>query len=78
LVVVLVDGSTIDPPALYSRLTEQLPRYMHPTYIAVAEADALPRTPTRKIRKVALLEAIDLDAAWRSPRAIRPPDHRSP
>lgn len=76
LVVVPRPGRPLDPEDLYRRLESELPRYMQPAYVVVAEEDSIPRTPTNKIRKVALLEAVDLDAAWRSPRR-RPAAHSS-
>jgi crotonobetaine/carnitine-CoA ligase len=61
-----------DPAALVDRLGGQLPRHAMPTYVLVVEA--LPRTPTHKVRKVALADSLDLSAAWRSdhPRAGHP------
>lgn len=69
LVVIPRPGCSLEPSALFERLGEILPRYMQPAYIVVTAADDLPRTPTRKIRKVALPEWIDLEEAWTSPRA---------
>jgi crotonobetaine/carnitine-CoA ligase len=54
-----------DPAALYDRLLDQLPRHALPGYVVVT--DALPRTPTHKVRKAALTESLDLAAAWRPP-----------
>ena len=61
LVVVPVPGVTIEPEALSLRLGEVLPRYMQPAFIDVVDSDALPRTATHKIRKAALLDALDLE-----------------
>lgn len=69
LVVLPRPGVVFDPAALYERLAGQLPRYMQPAYI-VARED-VPRTPTNKIRKTALLELVDLETVWRSPNAPR-------
>lgn len=73
LLVVSRPGRRIDPAALFVRLEEALPRYMQPAYVLVAEDATVPRTPTNKIRKVALLDAFDLEDAWRSPRMRRAP-----
>lgn len=58
------DGG-FDPSALYARLSGQLPRYALPEYIVVCEA--LPKTPTHKVRKDGLLAALDTGSAWRPP-----------
>ena len=73
LVVVPRPGRTLDPAALHRRLEGELPRYMQPAYLLVVESEAMPRTPTNKIRKVAVLETFDLGDAWRSPRMRRAP-----
>ncbi len=67
LVVCPAPGAELAPDALAARLTDRLPRYMAPAYIAVMEADDLPRTPTRKIRKNVLLEQVEFEKAWRAP-----------
>ena len=67
LVIVPRPGVHPDPAAVYARLERELPRYMRPAYLVVTDEDVIPRTPTNKIRKVALLDAVDLDAAWRPP-----------
>jgi crotonobetaine/carnitine-CoA ligase len=58
------DGG-FDPSALYVRLSDQLPRYARPAYIVVRSA--LPKTPTHKVRKTGLLDALDIGSAWRPP-----------
>lgn len=68
LVVVAKPDADADPAALYARLEQELPAYMRPAYLLVAGEEVIPRTPTKKIRKVALLDAVDLEAAWRPPR----------
>jgi crotonobetaine/carnitine-CoA ligase len=73
LLVVPRQGRTIDPEALSERLEGELPRYMQPAYVLIVEDAAVPRTPTNKIRKVALLDAFNLEDAWRSPRVRRAP-----
>ncbi len=60
LFAVLRDGASRDPQALAERLGELLPRYMRPAYISIV--DELPKTPTGKVRKVAL--DTDVTKAW--------------
>jgi len=62
LVVVPNDPAAFAPAELWTRLAEQVPRYMLPG--RVVSVDSLPTTPTNKIRKVGLLDGLDLDAAW--------------
>ena len=71
LAIVPLDGGTaaFDASALYARLSDQLPRYALPEYIVVCEA--LPKTPTHKVRKVGLLETLDTRSAWRPPSRRR-------
>lgn len=69
LAVVPRAGRDIDPAELYARLTEQLPRYMLPAYVVVCTD--LPKTPTHKVQKTGLLDALDLDGAWRPPARHR-------
>ncbi len=71
LLVVPKPGSEIEPEALFVRVEGELPRYMQPAYVIVVEGDAIPRTPTNKIRKLAVLDGLDLTAAWHSPRRRR-------
>jgi crotonobetaine/carnitine-CoA ligase len=52
-----------DPAALHARLTDRLPRHAVPGYVWVV--DALPRTPTEKIRKAELRQSLDPAIAWR-------------
>lgn len=66
LVVVPAPGAAVDPAELWERLTVRLPRYMLPAYVLVREA--LPRTPTNKVRKTGLLDELDLKLAWRPAR----------
>lgn len=63
VVVAVPSRAGCDPAELYDRLREQLPRYALPSYILLV--DAVPRTPTNKIRKAELRELVDLSAAWR-------------
>ena len=50
--VILQPGRTLDPETLIRFLEPRMARFMVPRYIDVAES--LPKTPTGKIRKVAL------------------------
>ncbi|MET0732872.1 MAG: AMP-binding protein [Casimicrobiaceae bacterium] len=70
LLVVPRAGQTIDAAALYERLATNLPRYMRPAYIRVV--NELPKTPSSKVRKVALGELASPAGAWRSPAALAP------
>lgn len=56
----------LDVAELFGWLTDRLPRYMLPAYIAVV--DELPRTPTGKVAKTGLAATIDLATAWSAPR----------
>jgi len=69
--VALVAGpGGCDPAELWLRLAGELPRYALPSYVVVLEA--LPRTPTNKVRKAELRENLDLARAWRPPRPGAP------
>ncbi|HVW42912.1 MAG TPA: AMP-binding protein [Amycolatopsis sp.] len=63
LLVVVPAGHGCRPAALWERLTAELPRHALPAYVVLRSG--LPRTPTNKVRKAALLDEIDLDSAWR-------------
>lgn len=66
VVVTPKSGTTIEPPQLYSRLAERLPRHMIPARIVVCEN--LPMTATNKVRKTNLLSALEDDAVnWEAP-----------
>lgn len=65
VLVVVPSPAGCEPAQLHERLREQLPRYALPSYILLVEA--MPRTPTNKVRKVELRESIDLSGAWRPP-----------
>lgn len=66
LAVVPTRPNALRPEELWLRVASRLPRSMRPAYIVVY--DDLPRTPTNKIRKVGLLEQLDLQCAWRPRR----------
>ncbi|MCW2622180.1 MAG: hypothetical protein JWL64_1782, partial [Frankiales bacterium] len=70
LVVTERADSPIDPAALYDLLVGALPTYALPRWVLVV--DELPLTATNKVRKVDLLEQVDLSQAWE-----RPARHRS-
>lgn len=61
LVVVPVAGATLSMEELLGFLAERLPHYMVPRYIQLI--DALPRTPTNKVRKAALRDG-SLGNVW--------------
>jgi crotonobetaine/carnitine-CoA ligase len=63
------EGASIDPAALFERLSVELPRFMLPAYIVVV--DELPMTPTGKVQKTHLLAALDVEGAWRPPARQR-------
>jgi crotonobetaine/carnitine-CoA ligase len=65
----VVENGTLDAPALYDWMTSRLPKHTLPKYLALV--DALPRTPTNKVRKTGLLDMIDLAAAWKPPARRR-------
>jgi crotonobetaine/carnitine-CoA ligase len=54
LVVVPHPNTGVEPTALLAHLAQRLPHYMVPRYIEIV--DALPRTPTNKVRKALLRE----------------------
>jgi crotonobetaine/carnitine-CoA ligase len=56
VVVVPAPGATIDPAELIEFLIPTMPRFMIPRYVEVV--DALPKTPTMRVRKVELREAL--------------------
>ncbi|MDT0633755.1 AMP-binding protein [Spectribacter hydrogenooxidans] len=62
VVIAPVAGRRPDPVQLTEFLIERLPYFMVPRYIRVV--DELPKTPTAKVRKVALREAGVTDDAW--------------
>ena len=64
------EGRSLDPAELHAHLRSRLPSFMTPRFIAILEA--LPKTPSTRVRKVALSEA-GTDGAWdaRGPRRAR-------
>jgi crotonobetaine/carnitine-CoA ligase len=62
LVAAPVEGREIDPEALLGFLRERMAYFMVPRYIRVL--DALPKTPTEKVRKVELREQGVTADAW--------------
>jgi crotonobetaine/carnitine-CoA ligase len=62
LVVVPRTGVVLDPVALLTYLVRRLPHYMVPRYIEII--DALPRTPTNKVRKALLRENGVSEKTW--------------
>ncbi len=65
LVVVVEPGRLLDPGELYHRLEAVLPRHARPAFVAVV--DALPKTPTGKVRKTALTLVPGGPGVWESP-----------
>ena len=71
IVVVAQPGETVDPDELVGYLAARMARFMVPRYVELA--DALPKTPTEKIRKVELRAAGVTPATWdRDATAARP------
>lgn len=62
LCISLVEGAEIVPDELIVHLAERLPHFMVPRYIEIVEA--LPRTPTNKVRKADLRNDGVTDATW--------------
>ena len=62
IVVVLKPGETIDASTMHAYLSGIMPRFMVPRFIEFAAA--LPKTPTEKVRKVALREAGITPETW--------------
>ena len=62
LVAVLKSGAALSPTDLHAWLNERLPKFMLPRYIEFM--DALPRTGTNKVEKIALLKAGLSVGAW--------------
>jgi carnitine-CoA ligase len=62
IVVVLKPSTTVEPTNLHAYLSEIMPKFMIPRFIEFT--DALPKTPTEKVRKVALREAGITPLTW--------------
>ena len=62
LCAVLAPGATLEPEALIEFLVAGLPYYMVPRYIEFL--DALPRTPTNKIKKAEMRAAGITPTTW--------------
>ncbi len=62
IIVVPKPGAAIDPAALHAHLLTTMPKFMVPRYVRLAAE--LPKTPTEKVRKVALREAGVTDDTW--------------
>jgi crotonobetaine/carnitine-CoA ligase len=63
VVVVVADGAELDPKELIEFLIPTMPRFMIPRYVEVI--DALPKTPTMRVRKVELrAEGAVTDSTW--------------
>lgn len=65
-VMVLVDGETLDPASFWEFAETRLPYFAVPRYLKVV--DALPKTPSEKVRKIELREAgVDASTHDRGP-----------
>lgn len=53
-VIVLQDGATLDPMAFWAHCDKRLPYFAIPRYVRFV--DALPKTPSEKVRKIELRE----------------------
>jgi carnitine-CoA ligase len=62
VVIVAVQGRTVDPMALTEYLVPRMPRHMVPRFIEVV--DELPRTPSFKVKKADLREAGITAGTW--------------
>ncbi|RZL65661.1 MAG: ATP-dependent acyl-CoA ligase [Variovorax sp.] len=62
LFVALRSGQDLSPPALLTHMASLLPHYMVPRYIEII--DALPRTPTNKVRKSDLRAGVIVGRCW--------------
>jgi crotonobetaine/carnitine-CoA ligase len=69
VVVVRKENVTLDASELHAYLLGTMPKFMVPRYIEFV--DALPKTPTEKVRKVALREEGVNAATWDSVRRDR-------
>jgi crotonobetaine/carnitine-CoA ligase len=63
-VLLVVSPASVDPAELFVRLSERLPRYALPAFIAVLPE--LPKTPTGKVAKYEL----EVPEAWETPAAL--------
>lgn len=62
VVYVVADSDAFDPASVYTFCQQRLPKFMVPRYVVLI--DALPKTPTEKIRKPVLREAWPETSAW--------------
>ncbi|MDQ6747038.1 MAG: ATP-dependent acyl-CoA ligase, partial [Candidatus Dormibacteraeota bacterium] len=80
LCAVAREGRTLDPAELHAHLRSRLPGFMTPRFIAILEA--LPKTPSTRVRKVELSEAGSATAwdarALRGRRIRRPSSPQAP
>jgi carnitine-CoA ligase len=67
VVVVLKPGQTVAASAMHAYLSRVMPRFMVPRFIEFV--DALPKTPTEKVRKVALRESGVNASTWDKTKA---------
>jgi crotonobetaine/carnitine-CoA ligase len=76
IVVVAQAGVQITGPELVAFLTDRVPRYMVPRYVELV--DALPKTPSEKVRKNVLREAGVTATTWERPSERRLESSTSP
>jgi crotonobetaine/carnitine-CoA ligase len=62
VIVILAEGSQLQPSELGDYLAETMPKFMVPRYIEIVTD--LPRTHTRRVKKVELRENPFTDATW--------------
>ncbi|HVV10499.1 AMP-binding protein [Amycolatopsis sp.] len=62
LVVEPAGGARVEAAELYEWLVDRVPKHALPRYVVIT--GALPRTPTGKVRKSAVLDGIELATAW--------------
>lgn len=69
LCVVAIAGAQLEPGELHSFVRQRLPKFMVPRYVQLR--DAFPKTPTTRIRRVALSEE-SIGGVWDSRHPGRP------
>lgn len=71
LLIIPADGAVIEPDRFFRRLQNDLPEYMLPAFIMIADDADISRTPTNKIRKSVVRDSFDPKSVWQSPRFKR-------
>ena len=70
IVVVLKPGELVAADTLHTYLSEIMPRFMVPRFIEFV--DTLPKTPTEKVRKVALRDEGITANTWDKTATAKP------